>query len=197
MATHQPRPSDEDLLDYIAGRSSAEQTQEIEAAAKADDELAADIALMQAARRVLGEATQENAPGPLGWARLERQIDAEGKTAPIASTRPVWQIAAASAVAAIALWQFVAAPLVMPGDDARYETATGNTADGPALTVAFTASATEAQIRALLVETGGQIISGPSALGLWRIGFVDEAARDAATERFSQSAGIVESTQAD
>ena len=78
MATHQPRPSDEDLLDYIAGRSSPEQTQKIEAAAKADDELAADIALMQAARGVLGETTQENAPGALGWARLERQIDAEG-----------------------------------------------------------------------------------------------------------------------
>ena len=91
----------------------------------------------------------------------------------------------------------MAAPLVMPGGDARYETATVNTADGPALIVAFTASAPEADIRALLVETGGQIIRGPSALGLWRIGFADDTARDAATERFSQSAGIVESTQAD
>ncbi|MEC7259648.1 MAG: hypothetical protein VXW58_17705 [Pseudomonadota bacterium] len=183
-------PGEDDLLDHIAGRAAPEVSARIEAAAQHDPQLAADIALMRGARAALaGEAT-EAPPGALGWARLERALD----RAPVSARWPAWQVAAASAVATVLLWQFVVVPGFVAGSDGGYVTATG-TAKGVSATVAFAPESTEAQIRALLLASGATITGGPSALGFWTLGFADAAARDAALAQMRSAVGVVESVQ--
>lgn len=184
-------PSDDDVLDYVAGRASPEAAERIEAVARDNPDLAADIALMRGAKAALADSKTDNPPGALGWARLERELDRMPATA--TNRWPVWQVAAASAVAAVALWQFAVAPMVMPSQGG-YVTATGSVRQYTA-TVAFEPDATEAQIRALLIETGATVIGGPSALGLWQLGFADNVARDAALERLRAAGSVVESVQ--
>lgn len=197
MASDMDRPSEEDLLEYLSGRMSDSKAAEIESAVQDDPHLAAEIALMRSAREALAEGSAENSPGALGWARLERAIDAEATpTAPRAQPR-TWLIAASVAVAAVAVWQVVAVP-VLTGPGEGYVTATGETeTDLPTATVAFAPGATEERIRALLGETGAQVTAGPSAIGLWQLSFETEAARDAALERFATAQDIIESIQAE
>lgn len=186
-------PSDDTLLDYVAGRATPEVAAHVEAAARDNPDLAADIALMRGAKSALDGSRGENPPGALGWARLERELD----RAPVAVTPrwPVWQVAAASAVAAVTLWQLALAPMLMPGQGG-YVTATGSVGH-VAATIAFAPAATEAEIRTLLVETGATVTGGPSAIGLWTLGFTDDAARDAAIARMRAAVGVVENIQAD
>lgn len=185
-------PGDDDLLDYIAGRATPELAARIEAAARQDPELAADIALMRGARTALAGAASDTPSGELGWKRLERELD----RAPGRARWPAWQVAAASAVAAVLLWQFAVVPTVLSGPGGGYVTATGN-AKGASATIAFAPDATEAQIRALLQASGATMTGGPGALGLWTLGFSDTAARDAALARMRSASGVVESVQAE
>lgn len=192
MATDPQRPDEDDLLDYVTGRMPADRAAALDAAAAQDPALAAEIAVMRGSRAAL--ATDPVAPpGALGWARLDRAIAAE---TPVARRRPVWLVASGTAAAAVALWQLVVVPRLPAPDAGGYVTATAP-AEGTLLRVAFRATVTEAQIRGLLAETGGRITDGPSALGLWQIGFVSPAARDTALQRFSAASEIVESAQAD
>ena len=84
------------------------------------------------------------------------------------------------AVAAVALWQFVASPLLptTPGD---FTPASASTSTAT-LQVIFAGSASMADITATLGEVNGVLIDGPSAIGLYRIGFLSDAARDAARD---------------
>lgn len=203
MAEREPFPSDDELLNYLAGRSSDTEARRIADAAAGNPDLRAEIALMQAARGVLETETEETSPGDFGWARLSRAIDAEAGTVsaglPSRGRSPVWLVAASAAIAAVALWQVVAVPLlpsrggVAPG----YVTATDPVDAALVLTVAFVPTATEAQIRTLLREAGAEVIGGPSALGLWRLRFPDAASRDAAENQLAAAATIVESVQSD
>lgn len=196
MADEPRLPDDDELLDYLAGRSSAEASRRVRQAAEADPDLAADLALMQGAKAAMqdlggGEAT----PGALGWARLDRAIEAERRSGLPAMRRPVWQVAAAAAVVAVVGWQLVAVP-ILSGPEEGYVTATDGT-EGFTLTVAFAPTATEADIRALLTGIGAEVTGGPSALGLWQLGFDSDEARTAATATLEGAAGIVESVQTD
>ena len=75
----------------------------------------------------------------------------------------VWQTAAAALLAVVvaqAAFQFRGT------DPGGYQLAGGD--DAP-FTVAFAADAPESELRALLLEAGVEIISGPSALGLYHL----------------------------
>ena len=102
---------------------------------------------------------------------------------------------AAAAAAAVLVWQVVAVPL-LPGPEPRYAPVSEGPASGPEIAVAFAPAATEAEIRALLRAVGAEVVGGPSAVGLWRLGFADAAARDAALARLAGDP-IVESAQAE
>ncbi|MGR3804689.1 hypothetical protein [Marinibacterium profundimaris] len=195
MASINDRPDDDRLLDYVSGRLPAAEAAQIETAA-GDPDLAADIALMRGMRAALRDGTEREAPGELGWKRLERAMDAAGpQRAPLPRRTPLWQVAAVTAVAAVLGWQFVALPM-LGGPQAGYGTVSEAPAEAHSLTLAFAPQATEAEIRALLAEAGGRITDGPSALGLWQVSFDDAGARDAALAAFGAVPGIVEHVQA-
>jgi anti-sigma-K factor RskA len=194
MADEPETDRDETLIAYVRNRLLPEEAESIGRAAEDDAELRAEIALARGIAAALDRDAAEPAPGELGWARLSRALDAEpARQRP--ARRPLWQLAAAAA-AAVAIWQVAAVPLLTPPAEVGYQPVTEQPAAGFALRVAFAPEATEAEIRELLREVGASVTGGPSAIGLWQLGFADAPARDAALARL-EAAPIVESVQAE
>jgi anti-sigma-K factor RskA len=193
-------PSDELLLDYVRGAAPVDEVRRIEAAARQRPELAAEIALMRGMAAAGESRGSEAVPGELGWARLSRAIEADERAAPVPAARPrpgLWQLAA-TAAAAVAVWQLAAVPLLTGNGGAPgYAPVAEAPGTGLTATVAFAPDATEAEIRTLLTAIGAGVVGGPSALGLWRIGFADEAARDEGIEALQAEGELVETVQAD
>ena len=190
----QPADTDETVVAYLRGRLSADEARRLEAEAASRPELAAEIALMRGIVGSFDAEASAPAPGELGWARLSRAIDAEPRQGAVPrARRPLWPLAA-SAAAAVLVWQLAAVPLLTrPGEDAGYspvsEAPTGFTLD-----IAFAADAPEGAIRELLRSVGGRVSDGPSAIGLWQLSFPSAEARDAAMEAMA-AAPIVESVE--
>jgi anti-sigma factor RsiW len=187
-------PDDSDLsamLVFLAnGTVEGEEKARVEAAVAADPALQAELATLREIRaRMQAEAVPQS-PGAFGQARLLRDLDREARAA-----RPnrLWQGVAAAAVALLVVQTLV----VQTGSDLRLADGSVERAAGPVLTVAFAGAATEAEIRALLIELDLSIVSGPSALGLYRLAARDEAARAAALQRLSAATGLVESAEAE
>jgi anti-sigma-K factor RskA len=193
MAEEPETDRDETLIAYVRNRLSPEEEERIGRAADRDAALRAEIALARGIAAALDREAEERAPGELGWARLSRALDAE--PARRQGRRPLWQLAAAAA-AAVVVWQVAAVPLLSPPAEVGYQPVTEQPAGAFALRVAFAPDATEAEIRELLREIGAGVTGGPSAIGLWQLGFADAAARDAGLARL-QAAPIVESVQAE
>jgi hypothetical protein len=187
-----PDTPDETVIAYVRGRLPADQAERLVAEAAGRPELAADIALARGIAAAVDAEAEVAPPGPLGWARLARALDA---AKPAARARlPLWQLAAAAA-AAVVVWQVAAVPLLTgPGVEPGYEPVTEAPAAGFSLSVAFAPDAPEAAIRGLLQEIDARISDGPSAIGLWQLSFASAKARDAGLARL-EADPIVESAQ--
>jgi len=191
----------EALLVFLANDTlEGEERAAVQAAVDADPALQGELAALRAMRDVM-QAEEVQSPGELGLARLMREIDAGGggATLPEAANLPgppsrLWQIAA------VVLFGLVVAQTAFFGYDrgSDFELAGGEPAVVSAeftLRVAFAGTAAEAQIRALLLETGLAIVDGPSALGLYTLAAVDDAARVKGIEALQARNDIVESVE--
>ena len=195
MADERESPSDETLVAYVRGKLPETEAARVAAEAARRPDLAAQIALIRGITAAAAAEVTGPAPGELGWARLSRAIDAEAVRPGFRLGRRLWPLAA-TAAAAILVWQVVAVPLVFgPAEQPGYVPVSAPPAGGPTLSVAFLPDATEAEMRTLLQEIGARIEEGPSAIGLWQLSFTDTAARDAGLLRL-RGAAIVESAQA-
>lgn len=178
------------LLVFLAnGTLSGAEKDRVEAAMAADPNLQAELASLRAIRTRMQAEALPQSPGAFGQARLLRDLDREARPP---TTNRLWQGVAAAAVALFVLqtvW-------VRTDDDLRLADGGIEAQSGPVLTVAFSGTATEAEIRALLIALDLSIISGPSALGLYRLAATDEAARTAALARLTASP-VVESAEAE
>jgi anti-sigma factor RsiW len=149
-----------DLLPYLVnGTLEGEARAEVEALLARDPALAAERDALKAVRATM-QAEPVESPGEAGLARLMAEVEAT--TPANTNARPwIWQVAAAVLLAVVlAQGAFLITRDGAPG----YELAGG---EAPALTVAFQGAATEAALRALLLDAGVEIVSGPSALGLY------------------------------
>lgn len=178
----------------------------VDAALAEDADLRAELAALTAIRATM-RAEEVASPGEFGLARLMRDVDAEARVAaPVAandnvvplSRLRIWQVAAAVVLAVGIGFNL---PQIGPGsapmERAESEPAGFTLASGGAaadFTVVFAPDATEAELRALLLEAGLEIVSGPSALGIYRLGLIDAEMSDAAFAALSASA-IVEDVQ--
>ncbi len=196
MADHS-LTDDERVLAYIRGRLPSDEADRLGAEAAIRPELAAEIALARGIVGVLEDDARTAPPGALGWARLNRAIDAEPARAagePAFVRPPLWQFGAVAA-AAVLVWQLAAVPfLTRPGEDAGYRPVTEAPAAGFALAVTFSPNATEAGMRELVRSIGARVSDGPSAVGLWTLTFADAGARDNGMAVL-MAAPIVESVQ--
>lgn len=177
------------LLVFVAnGTLAGAERARVEAAVAADPGLQEELNTLRAIRATMQEEALPQSPGAFGQARLLRDIRREAKP-----RNWLWQGAAAAAVALLV----VQTAFVWRDDGLRLAGGETELASGPVLTVAFSGTATEADIRALLLELDLSIVSGPSAIGLYRLAARDEAGRAAALERLTAEAGIVDSVEAE
>ena len=180
-------------LDYANGRASDEVKTAIEARLPNDPKLADEVAYLQGLHRAVSPLKQDQPADELGWKRLSNAIAAERAPAAANDNGPVWKYAAA-ALAVVAALQ--TAFLIQPSTEAPeeiYVTASAEDANMPAVNVIFQASATTEALTLALKSVDGEIIAGPSALGLYTVAFETEAARDAALSALEADTDLVES----
>lgn len=176
------------LLVFLAnGTLKGEERARVEEAVSGDPELQAELEALRSIRSRMQEEEMPQSPGAFGRARLMREIGRQ-------QTRLGWLWPAAAAAVALLALQ----PMWDWRDDGLRLADGGVEVDsGPVLIVAFSGTATEAEIRALLLEFDLNIVAGPSALGLYRLAARDAAARDDALRRLSELPKIVESVEAE
>lgn len=183
-----------DLPFYVNGTLGPEDKAEVERWLTEDAGLSAEASALATIRESM-QAQDVQSPGEFGLARLMRDVGREAAApAPVrAHQKPwLWQVAAALAVA-VALGQ-----ALLPGSprESRFELAGARDLAAPAaLTVGFQPDATEAQIRALLLEQGVEIVGGPSALGLYALSVPEGADTQAIVGSLRAAAAIVESVE--
>jgi hypothetical protein len=179
------------LLVFLANATlEGDEKARVEAAVAADPALQDELATLREIRARMQEEALPQSPGAFGQARLLRDIDRETRTS---RSGWLWQGAAAAALVLLVVQTVV----YRMDDDLRLAGGPTELATGPVLTVAFDGAATEAEIRVLLIELDLTIVSGPSAIGLYRLAARDDAARVAALARLTAATGLVESVEAE
>ncbi|SFR33027.1 hypothetical protein SAMN04488005_0420 [Yoonia tamlensis] len=179
------------LLPFLAnGTLEGEELAQVQAAVDQDPALAAELAALENMRATMQADDTAYSPGELGLARLMRDIDAphQQSTAPRAR---IWQIAAAILLA-VAVGQTVLLTQTDPSGQG-YELA-GDT--GAQFTITVHPDTAESDLRALLLAAEVEIVSGPSALGLYGLALLEGADAQAARARLQAASGIIASLDA-
>lgn len=179
----------EALLPFLVNGTLDKADREIvEAALEEDAGLRADFAALTAIRNSMQAEEAGYSPGEMGLARLQRALDKEGSiTTSTADAGPprssrVWRVAAAILLA-IVVGQ--AAFLLRDGGQQTFQLAGDEAAP---IVVSVRPDTTEAALRALLIETGLEIVGGPSALGFYDLAPIDpEMSLDAIRDRLDAS----------
>mgnify|MGYP001791279808 CR=1 FL=1 len=181
------------VLEYARGTASDDVKSAIEARLPEDPRLADEVAYLQGLHRAVSPLKLERAADALGWKRLSNAIAAEQVPVAANDNTRIWKYAAA-ALAVVAALQ--TAVLVQPFTQApteTYVTASANDAETPAVNVIFRPTATAEELTLALKSVDGEIIAGPSALGLYTVAFATEAARDDALVTLEAQTDLVES----
>lgn len=178
------------LLPFLAnGTLEGDELAQMQAAVDNDPALAAELLALQNMRATMQAEDTGFSPGELGLARLMRDVDAQ--TAQVTTPRSrIWQIAAA-VLLAVAIGQTV---LLTQAD----ETGQGFELAGEtpaAFTVTIAPATTEAALRALLLNAGVEIVSGPSALGLYGLALMEGVGLDAARSQLQAATDIIETLE--
>ena len=181
------------LLDYARGTASEDAKAAIEARAESDPKIAEEIAYLRGLQNAVSPLKQDTAPDELGWKRLSNAINAE--RAPVAANdnAPFWKYAAAALAVVAALQTAFLFQSPQTSEEPTYVTASASDENVFGLNVIFQPSATADELTSALKNVNGEIIAGPSALGLYTVAFDDEAARDAALTALTRETDIVES----
>lgn len=183
-----------DLLVFLANDTlEGEERQRQERAVDADPRMQAELAALKGVRAEMQAEEVVTSPGEFGLARLMREVSTNSGQ-PEHSKPGLWKLVAIAAMVLLAVQ--VSIQQFATGPDAELANGGPEAAmSGVILTVAFAPTATEQDIRALLLALDLSIVSGPSALGLYTLAARDpqEAAR--ALDRLTAAIGIVESAE--
>lgn len=158
---------------YVNGSLDNADKARVEQALAADEALRQELAFIEALQKQVQDYPEQS-PGEFGLKRLQRSIkhqqqqktehENEQRTK---QSKKGWQFAA---IAASLMLVFQTVTTVQQQDD--YMAAGGDNAVQhytDTISVTFVGSATEQQIRLLLIEYEVLIIDGPSALGVYRL----------------------------
>ncbi|WP_420861220.1 hypothetical protein [Algirhabdus cladophorae] len=191
---------DDIILAYLQGSLSPQDVADFEIAIANSPDLAAEVAALRMVKNVMAEPPLDMPQD--GWDRLSKtiaaQIPAQSTGKPANTNRPIRLSllqAAGIAVAAVIGWQLVQSTLITPQGTGYLPASIEEPAFG--LQVTFDADAELGQISEVLMQLDGTIISGPSAIGLYRVAFVDAASRDAAFEVLRARTDLTDEVLAD
>jgi len=196
---------------YLRGDLDAEDVVKLEAAAKKDPEIAADIEL----QRNLRAAAADDKPVDGGWDRLQAAIRSEAErpqadvpTLSLVSSQeeittvaainaansnqpsgvnPFWRIAAV-ALAVVSLGQVALSGMETESASDVYLTVseTGYLPHAT-LKVGFSEAALLADMTDILTQTNGKVVNGPSALGLYSVTYETPSSCSAAHSKLSHA----------
>ena len=159
----------EDLLPwYVNGSLSEAEQHQVEAHLQDCGTCRAEVELLRAMRDASKQVT-EPVPGQFAWQRLQRDIHQQDKL----NTRRQWWVPSL-AVAALLVIAIQGVLLFNVTYQDGYGLA-GHAPQGTVVLVKFNPEATEKSIRAALQSVGAEIVTGPSAAGIYRIQLADSA----------------------
>lgn len=172
----------------------------VEAAVAADPQLAGELEALKAMRDEMQSEEAVRSPGELGLARLMKDIDAEAAAPAVPEAANISTAPSFRKIAAVVMFGLVVAQTAYFGYDRGAEvTLAGGEQEVVTseytIRVAFAADATEAEIRDLLISLDLTIVDGPSAIGLYSLAALDEAARADALAALQLRSDIVESAE--
>ncbi|MEO0342369.1 MAG: hypothetical protein AAF198_02930 [Pseudomonadota bacterium] len=181
----------EAMLVFLANDTlEGDERLEVETAVAADPNLAEELKVLKGIRATMqAEDDGIQTPGEFGLARLKRDIKASKRMIQPAQSTGLWRIAAVVAVGLFAAQTLflVSQPgvedYILAGEEQRLEFA---------LQAGFVGTATEADIRELLLDAGLVIVDGPSAIGIYTLSAPDADAQSAALERLQNRPELVE-----
>lgn len=179
------------LQRFVHGALPDQDKADLEAELAENADLRAELALVRAVNTTLRDQGPPEGVRAQGWDRLAQSIDAEPSAVPANDNRrySLLQVAGVAAAAVLA-WQFVAAPILFDAQEPLFTTASVQ-GDGPTLRVAFETGADMSAITMLLRDAGGALVDGPSAIGLYTVGFPDSESRDAAQTLFDENPALL------
>lgn len=186
---------------YLRGELSASESRAIDNLAASDPDFAADIAFQRSLSDALKAETSEFVPGDMGWARLSKAMNATPEPLSEAAndkevTPRFWKYAAAClAVAAIGQAGILGSLAVKSGnEDARYFPVSEASVPFHINISAAKNTVTQSDFTQALLETKGQVIEGPSALGLYKVKFETQSDCHAAASLLKSRSEIIETT---
>ena len=181
------------LLDYVNGTASQEAVAAIEGRLPTDPKIADEIAYYKGLKNAVSLLKQSSEPDQLGWKRLSKAIEAEHSPGAANDNFQFWKYAAA-ALAVVAALQTVLL-IQSPGtpEEPVFVTASAENEAAFGLTVIFQPNTTADELTQALKAVNGEIIAGPSALGLYTVAFETEASRDSALEALAAQTDVIES----
>lgn len=185
------------LLDYVQDRLDADSRAEVEAAVVGNTDLADELAYYQGLANA-GELAEPQTDHEFGWARLSKAIETEtdiSSTPPLAANdnSQLWRIAtfALGLVALVQAGLLLGTSPASMEDDPIYVPVTQ--AAGFHVQVIFENAATSEEIRELLTGIDGEIIAGPSAIGLYDVRFATEEERSIGLDTLRDATDLIES----
>lgn len=183
---------EENLPLYVNDRLSPEERTAVAEAIANDKGLEEDAKFLAGLRMSL-QADEQPTPGELGLARLKRSLAAEKQQA--APQRPAqrsfWRSLALAACAILGLQSAFLINQQLPDTGAGVTTLSQTRLiEGPVIQLVFTDEMTAGQIRTLLTEIDGDLISGPGALGVYEVELPENADLDSLISQLSVREGV-------
>jgi anti-sigma factor RsiW len=178
------------LLPFLAnGTLEGDELRQVEQAVENDPTLGAELAALRSIRLTMQSDPIDYSPGEIGLARLMREVELERKDAAPAGNS-IWKIAAAMLLA-VAVGQAVL--LTMNRNQQSGYTLAGETQ--AAFSITIQPNATEAELRAVLLDAGVEIVSGPSALGIYGLALTQGVSSETAAVELRNASDIIETLE--
>lgn len=174
---------DELLPWYVNASLSAFEQQQVESHLQQCGRCRGEVELLRAMRDSTKQ-TAEPAPGEFAWQRLRRDIRQSKTDTSIAANKRQWWMPSL-AVAAVLTIAIQGVLLFNYSQQEGYSLA-GHDLQGAIVQVKFNPDTTEKDIRAALQEVSGEIVTGPSAVGVYRIRLTDSENDPVLLQRIEQ-----------
>jgi len=176
---------------YVNGRLAEAEKRAVEEYLVDHADAREDLEFLTTVRNTLQQRTVQS-PGELGLKRLQRRIAQDRKAT---QKRHWWRPALAVAALVVVLVQGGLLVSLWRGAETTYQPAGGPSEIGAVIQVQFFEGATERQIREVVQSASGTIVSGPGALGIYRVrieALPDEAEKiDAVVEKLRDYKNVV------